>query len=529
MLQIYIYENVPFQRDHKNVIYFANASAVLSYLESYQTGVMQNINKFFSNETFIDLPYLYEGANYICIYDDRSNKPYKFFFVDNVYFVSGSCIRYEITLDFWCTYSYDVTMYKSRLTCGHLDALLETPNDSTVKRSARMKLSGDNSVSLTNYLTQPFNTTQNASLIAICSTSALDLILTCQITSFNQVNQALRMLSTNEYEYLSVTYTFEIMKVVIINNFDFISQLNSTYDYTEIEIGSETSSAPTWYSVSFASLSQSSSPFQFRIASRLDFTSYNTFKAKTNKLKNEYFIGTMTTNEKLTVTSETASTMSLYLNIFGKNQIAIYLIDGNIKINLTNDFEIPFKNDSFTLYMAQNQATIEASNRANASQLAMSIGTGALSVAMAGYTGGASLMMGASMLSNVSSTIQRSEQMNARLKDLQKRIDRTDALYSAGIMTLLYGSGVFTVTYDNTQDFEEDLNLYGCYMSTYIDTFKPYDTTDLNFYFVQYDEVNINGNFTYNVKKSFEDLFNAGVRIWTSESNYLLDVDYLED
>ena len=36
MLNIYFYENVPFQSDYENIIQFANKNALINYLSSYK-------------------------------------------------------------------------------------------------------------------------------------------------------------------------------------------------------------------------------------------------------------------------------------------------------------------------------------------------------------------------------------------------------------------------------------------------------------------------------------------------------------
>lgn len=529
MLTIYLYKNVPLQEDNKNVILFSNENDVLSYLSQYQDGVITNVNKFFSNERFIDLSLMYEGCNYMCIYDDRSVKEYKFFFIDNAYFVSGSTVRYEITLDVWATYSYNVTLKPSQLVCGHLDAIVTNEDALTTKRSLRMELNGDCTTTLydENVMIPKFSITKSADVIALVKRIEMKdpLIFCCHVSSYRSLSKAFYNLQTNKFiDIDNNEYTFEIQKVYVINGYAIIDNLQQ-YDYYGIQIPNVAEGLSNWYKITFGAQNNSNVPFKDYIYNGTLFPNDTTFTAKTNKLKYDYYLGTYTNNEKIRVNSETNAYCRISLNIIQKVQVAIYLECNGIKLNITNDFEVPFINDNYTLYMAQNQATIEASNRANMSQLGMSLASSLLAIGLSSSTGGISLMAGVGMLSSTSNYMAKQESLNARLSDLKKQPNRTDALYSGGLMTLLNGCGLFKLVYTNIEDVNEDLNLYGT-IFTYTTNVFITPRNDVNFYFLQFNNVNVQGYFTNSIKTKFEAIFNNGVRIWKDKTNFLNQISY---
>lgn len=525
MLTITLYKNVPLQRDNKNVILFNSANEVLTYLAPFYDGAINNVQRFFSNETFIDLTTLYEGCNYMCINDDRSNKSLKFFFIDNYYFVSGSTIRYEITMDIWNTYSYDIEFKKSHLICGHIDALTEIEDAINVKRSLRMNKTGDCTVSMAQSLIKSFKTYQNATLLAIISYSKITTMLCVRLQQTKDLHSAINQLQENRYtDFSGNEHTFQIQKVYVLNDFNLLAHLDSNYDYLTVSVGSPVTYTFQWYELIFANASNTSIPYNYEIKHGYLLSTLG-FTVKQNNLYKDYFIGTKTTNEVLKIDSESRCYASITLTILEKSQLCIYLETDNIKINLTNDFEIPFINDNYTLYMAQNQATIEASNRSSASQLGLSTAMSLLSLGLSGATGGTSLLMGASMITNASNYMMKQDALNARLEDAQKQISRTDALYSGGIKTLLDGVGLWEITYEHIEDVESDYNLNGSLFNIDVDTFVT-PRNDLNFYYLQFSNVNLSGEFSYNVKTKFEEIFTNGVRIWCDKTNYLMITNY---
>ena len=539
MLNLTFYKNVPLQSSYANVVLFNSTSDVLAYLSQYQEGTLDNINKFFSNETFIDVPQYFEGCNYLCIQDTRSTaKEYKFFFIENVQFISGGAVRYSLIMDVWATWSYDIQFKPSRMIAGHLDAF----NVSGVKRSLVSAMNGETEININNYLVKPFTTQgeYDATFVAVIATDTKIFTMFKPVKSHIELWRANANLQGQQFRNVSETNfkTFEILNTYLINSFDLQSKLDNVYSggtfYYEVILDNTTDYR--MYMLTPISLDNPSvvvSHFDIEINSKLMFDN-ETEETKIEKLYKKYRIGTFTNNQEIFIDSETNPRVTLILYIYDTMQICILLKCENVEINLTNDFEIPFKNDSFTLYMAQNKALFDANNKSNALGLATSTiasrGTAILSLLLAPATGGASALVGAgfatgTITSGVNFGVQRIKQ-EAQIERASKTIDRLDSVNTSALITLNYGVGVFEISFKNLTDTRTNTNNFGTIQKIFINDYVASQTSLYNFYFVQFDDINIYGEFTYNIKSILENIFTNGVRIWCDTSQYLNNVNY---
>lgn len=535
MLTISIYKNVPLQASYANVILFNNASDVLAYLDPYKEGTISNINKFFSNETTIDLNAFYEDCNYMCIEDTRSNKEYKFFFIENMEFVSGGTIRYSIILDVWNTYSYNIIFKPSRMITGHANAL----QVNNIKRKLITDLNGDTTQQITKYLTSKWDNIKYATLIVVAATNNEMNIFFTPLTSDEKLHDAYMSLTEQKYrDNPQVPYrTFEIINAYIINSFDLKQQFDNKFSvekfYTIIEMGELIQTSNQWYRIKMLDLNTGSqnyyhTTFDFNIAEIDFFGTSQTYEEKTQKLFKRYKIGSLTNNQEVLINSESNPHATLTLYIYTTMQIAIYLKCENAIINMTNDFEIPYINDNFTLYMARNKATLDANNKANAISLMSNTAMAGLSLALAPATAGASVMFGAGMVANSVNTALQFQKQQAQIENARQTIDRADTVNCSALLTLINGCGLIEVTYENNIDTENVYNNFGTSQKVFVDTYKTNNTNLYNFYFLQFDDININGDFAHNVKSILETIFTNGVRIWCDASQYLNNVNYIK-
>jgi hypothetical protein len=547
MLTLYIYKGVKLQKDHANVILFNDAQDVLNYLSTSLVGTISNINKFYSNETFIDVNLYYENCNYMCIYDDRSDKPYKFFFIDNFEFINGSTIRYYITLDFWTSYSYDIVFKPSRMIQGHTDALDVTD----CKRGLINTPFGANNLAIEKYLIDKWDDTKNATIFVTCNMTTTDSsFLTFNFInakSDNELFDALRRLRSSKFHYKSTPTskgTFEILQAYIVNNVDFKAILDEkqteeglslTYlESYELENGVYTPSTNPFYTFTGFGVKTGVIPIETHALPLLklklrEITLFNNnedLNTRVQRLLKLYRVGSLTTNQEIKIDTEFNNTITLNMYIFNEMQLAFMLECNGMTINLSNDFMIPFINDSYTLYMSRNQATIDANNKSVAVGTATSLAMSALSLLLAPMTAGASVMVGAGAIASSINSGMQAYKMRAQLEDAKKQPDRLDGIFTSGMITLSNGVGLWAYTFANTNEMQTDYNNFGTMQSVFVDKFVTEHANDYNFYFIQFDDINLYGEFNYDIKTEFERLFTKGFRIWTSKDLYLNDVKY---
>lgn len=539
MLTIKIYRGVPFQSNYNNVILFNSQTNLNTYLETYLAGTISNIAIFFDGNNEIVLQDLYENSNYMQIYDTNSIMPYKYYFIDNAEFVSGGGVKYKLILDVWATYQYYINLKDSRLICGHVDALTDY---NFIKRELIYNEADDITQNLLNskFLTPKWADAQNASIVALVQTQGGSFFFTCQAQSEEDLYYIINKISLNRY-YLKQGHptpppftdwtTFEMTKLFIVNGFNLYDYLVNNFYFTmdEIEVGDLSSEIKFYAFFSSSAVYHEDAPvyenFLSIIINQFNLFSNSTFTDKTNKLKYKYKVGTPLTNQEINITSETNPLITLEMQI-SRQQILIYIVYGDTKLNVSNDFEIPFVNDSYQLYLAQNQATIDANNKANAISLATALATATASVALLPMSAGASAMVGVGAITSAVNYGVNNLKSEASLNDAKSKIDRIDGNYCAGMYTLLYGCGAFTYMYKNYEATNNILNKYGTKQKYYTSVFKPQNTTLFNFYFVQYDDINLYGNFNNNIKNILMSIFQNGVRIWCDSAQFLNNVNY---
>ncbi len=536
MLTITFYKGVPLQASYTNVIKFENNTEKLSFLSNYYEGEIPNLSMFFGNETYIDVDTYFEGCNYLCIYDTNTTvKPYKFFFIDNVSFIAGSTVRYSITLDVWTTWAEDINFKPSRLITGHADVF----GISNVKRHLIGELNGTANMRMSKYLINTWAMSKNATIFICATTSAGPHIFFTHVTSDDYLLQAMQMLEENKFKTSNTGewMRFQNLKTYIVNNFDFktVCDAIAPHDaiYSAIVMGYGSIGAehiPQWYDYTNSGYYDENTPVDITTLkheiNHISLFGAQTYDEHTNLLKYNYKIGTMLTNQDIKINSESFSILQLYIHIFRRNQIAFYLKCNNVLINITNDFQIPIVNDSYTLYMSQNQATIDANNKANMVSLATALGMSTLSLALAPATAGATAMIGAGAIGNLINYGVTNMKQDASIESAKNTLDRTDGLYSAGLITLNEGVGLLRIEYENIDDTNANINNFGTLQKVFISRYKPIDASLYNFYFVQFDDINIYGDFTYNIKTILQTIFTNGVRIWCDASKYLNDVPY---
>lgn len=538
MLTIYIYKNVPFQINNENVLFIDNDNAKMQYLSQYLQGTKTNIQKFFSNEKYFDLDILYEDCNYMAIYDDRSTTPYKYFFIQKAYFVSNGAVRYELTLDNWFTYGNRINMHPSRMCAGHLDTQNGHIIGTDPTRSINYVPSGEKSFYEYKPIIDTWLSTQNATMIVIGKTNAGNELFMCKIDNNAKMIRAIDELSLNKYAEIQQTpqfVAFENLKTYLINDVDLIDKISSltslSQAFRSIYMGIQTTADdehPQWYR--YANTTKFGNIWP-DINLRLNLKSIqmfdnSTFDIETNKLKCKYFVGTKTNKQEIVITSRDNPTINLIYYQFKNNQCAFYLQYDTTMFNISNEFEIPFTNDSYTLYMAQNQATFDTANKSNALQLASQLGTAGLSFALSGVTGGTSLMLGASAITSGLNVGMKQMQQHASIENAKQSIDRSDGIYTAGLLTLMNGVYIYEVYFRFTQPLNDYINNFGTNQFCMLTDYKAYDTTLFNFNFIQFDDINIYGEFTYEIKINFENMFKNGVRIWYDSTAFLQNVNY---
>lgn len=541
MLTIKFYKNVNIDKDFNDVLYFVSPQAFETYLENYLDETISNIPQFFDGKNEIVVNKYYEDDNYLMVYDSNSEtRKYKFYFIDNVEFLNSGNIKYYLTLDAFHTYQYSITMKPSLLVRGHLNRMKNNPKiwtDAKSNTGYNLNLYSSN----TNKLIEPYTSSSIVSIIAVIQTSNTSYIGFTTLTGIDSIKTWLTALE-NLHMYGGLTTTFQIFGLYIIPNFDLKEKYNDlipagtivdSYPYFDNVYLTSAQSAETkiylvrdYYTYHYSedeTIQTGYVPFiqEYTIAFNQPYTTQST-----SRLYNRYFIGTINNNQEIANILNDNQNMYLNLCINCNKQVEIILRYQMLEINLTNSFEIPFKNDDYTLYMNRNKATIEASNTSNALQLASSIGLGALGVALAPATAGlsAGLVTGAigSAVSYGASVIKQ----NATLKDARNQISRADNLNNGAILMLLYGVGCFEYTAPNDEAIDYDINKNGFECNTKVDTFKPLNIAQNNFIYTKFNDIQLYGDFNVNIRTQLRNIFNKGVRIWYDASNYLNDVNY---
>lgn len=541
MLTLKFYKNVNIDKDFNDVLYFVSPQAFETYLQDYLDEIVADIPQYFDGKNEVVAKKYFEDDNYLLIYDTNSEtRKYKFYFIDNVEFMNNGFVKYYLTLDVYHTYQYSITMKPSLMVKGHLNRMKSNPiiwTDAKSNTGYNLNLYSSN----TNKLIEPYTSSTKVSIIAVIQTSNTSFIGFTTLTGINNIKTWLTSLE-NLHLYGGLTTTFQIFGLYIIPNFDLKEKYNDlipagaivdSYPYFDDVYLTSAQSVETkiylvrdFYTYHYGEEGEIETgyvPFiqEYSIASMNPYTTQSP-----SRLNNRYFIGTINNNQEIANILNDNQNMYLNLCINCDKQVEIILRYQMLEINLTNSFEIPFKNDDYSLYMNRNKATIEASNTSNALQLASSIGLGALGVALAPATAGlsAGLVTGAigSSISYGASVIKQ----NATLKDARNQISRADNLNNGAILMLLYGVGCFEYTVPNDEAIAYDINKNGYECNTKIETFKPSNITQNNFIYTKFNDIQLYGDFNVNIRTQLRNIFNKGVRIWYDATNYLNDVNY---
>lgn len=537
MLTITLYNNVPFEKNYSDVLHFNGILDKLSYLNSYKAGVIENINKFFANETFIDLPQYYERCNYMLIQDDRSAEEYKFFFIDNVNFISGVTIRYSITLDVWFTYSNIFNFGYATFTGGHADVITNKDSEFTTdynvitgteqyytnERVGKKLLNRYPSVftmiAIINELGSEQQGTFENPRILVASGNSYDML------------KFYNGLGKNKYKLIAgqteVDKEFESLKCYLIPDFNlqaYYNDYHGSYETARLYKynygGSEYIDAylilnryewydedtQTWYIDHFNIV------HNIEIKNDVPFYNMNSY----DNFKYKFKIGTINNNIEIKPFMYNNATMKLYLTILNYNQLSINLeYEGNL-LDLTNDFEVPVINDSYTLYMAQNQARFATANK----QAIVNAGVGVV-------TAGMGLSKPQNATAGVIGAINQIEMQNALNSDMGRASDRVDTSFTSAYLTVLYGVGCFAFEIRDKY-LAKYINDYGVIGNYKTNKYRASNNelSLYNFTFVRFDNLDIGGYFNYDIKTKLIDIFKKGVRIWYDTQTFKTDVNY---
>lgn len=562
MLNIKIYKGVPFQSNYNNVCLFNDTNAVETYLERYKIGTITGIAMFYANENKINLTQYYEDANYMLIEDTNAVRQKKFYFINNMTFKSASDVEYNITCDIWNTYSFDINIQESLCVRAHCD-VMNIPqykvNGNNLKSNKILPF--NNAECITNYLIEPQTNNIKGSLIAIVNvsqqgggTNGVSIIYRecfTLIEGIDDVRTTIEKLNINTFELSGTTqnYDFNVIKAYFIPNLHFeeklIENANFTQPYDHANAGVDIIIEHThfkWFRynvISYDTQNQSIESKFLEAFINLNLISNTIYKNNINRKNFEgkrVIIGALNNNKEISTTGLTNinDTMSLNMYILSGKQIEIMLEFNNNKINMTSNFEIPYLNDEYILYLNQNQNQIDVANKQNSLNVGISLATIGAGLLLSPATSGGSLAlaMGAiSATSAISKGILSEQMKNAQLEDAQNKFDRLDATNNNCLITIIHGVGAFTLD-DNDNFTINQYNKFGNETQYYITRYKPFNPNYrslYNFYYIKFNSVVLHGNFNEQTKNILTTIFENGVRIWTDTSEYLNDINYLKD
>lgn len=548
MLNIRLYSGVPFQRSYNNVIKFNNQSELNSYLETYLQGTINNIAQFFDGNNEIVLSDLYENCNYMFINDTNSATPNKYYFIENYEFISGGGVKYHLILDIWATYNYNIVLKPSLCTRGHCDAL-NIPqykvNSGNIKSNKILDYYDANNI--TNRFVIPSKDFIDGTILAIVNVEGNNYdniyFLYYKISGVDadakryDLSGALSKLCANKFNYIGAqndtNYQIikcyfipkdieEVFKTMIPSNMP-ASSIISFGDSVQI-------SGDTWtlFQGAFTYVDGNNVQHNSILHTFTSGVIFDEYIYKNNLTRKDFegkrvLIGTLDNYREIDATGLTNYNDKMQLKLYYLNckQIEIMLECNNIKINLTSNFEIPFINDEYILYLNQNQNQIDVANKQNAINLSMSLASIGAGVMLAGFTGGASLGMSAFGIANaVKGAVMTEESKNATLNDMKNKFDRLDGINNNCSVAFGSGIGAFTVD-DNDNNTIDIYERFGNETQYYINNIYPSDLTRYNYIYVKFENVSLTGTFNENVRNIFETIFNKGVRIWFNASQFL--------
>lgn len=564
MLDLHFYRNVPFQSDYANVILFSDKAVLKTYLSTYQIGVLNNVAMFWYNGNQIELDTIYEDANYLWIHDTNAVIPDKFYFIESIENESASSGRYNLTCDIWHTYSYDMTFKPSLCINGHAEVIapsnqyylsdyvpkyeyyLNTASDAAgnklLKSIAEATDGRMTAMAIITYADKDGGT----SIIFSREKFSNDVSYNEILWNFlgNLMSNTISTLDTNGD--ILKTYAYKIERVYLIPDFVLYDVLEAMQEATEFPPYSHEAFVPYETRLLGTALPEFNTDInkcyiyktRYRITGqgeptqhkylpylKIEMASIGAFDTTKIKPNAKYVLGTLTNAVEIHAAKNSNFNMKLNMFISSTNALSIFIEASNKMINITNDFEIPYVNDNYTLYMATNQATIDASNKNATIQLATSMTMAAAGIAAAYFSGGASLALVGGAISAGAGFVQNRIKQNATLEDAKKIIGKNDGVYAGGGITTHYGVGVFEyVSNDNYAD--EYMNNFGNSFNAIIDEYRFFEGATYNFYYIKFGEVNITGNFNNGIKKQLESILLNGVRLWIDSSKFLQNVPY---
>ena len=549
MLNITIYSKVPFQKNYQNVLDISQISFDNYLRHNYFEGEITNVKTYFDGGDSIQLPIMYENCNYMRIEDTNSTQQIKYFFIDSTQFVSGNAVKYNITLDVWHTYKYNIdAFYDSLMIRGHADAL--NVNNGVVKLNSTklprlINRLDANETHLTNYLLEPFvidaNTNIPIEFIAFVSTDkGIKMIGSTYSTHtyHTQTNyvQFLQHIQQNKYytgtEPNVTEHTFELLKLYAIPNFNLYDTYGNGYK-AYLGYGANT----LYFEVTVYDFKYSDGTLdgtkpivkKINIATKTLFDT-NIVYNQTNiekRIKRKFLVGAINNNKEIETTLDFNNNVEMSLNLYleANNTLQIIFESGNNKIDLTSSFELPTVNDSYNLYMNLNQKQIEQSNITNSISYLLStisIGAGAI---LAPLSAGASLGLSAiGFATATASYIGKEMGLNAKLEDAKNTMDRLDNTNINTGLTFSYGIGVFEFEFDDDYLIEK-YKRFGTEMQSYVNWYKA-DETLYYYNYIQLQDANFTGAFNENIKSILKSIFENGVRIWYDTELFLIANNY---
>ena len=565
MLDLHFYRNVPFQSDYANIILFSDKAVLKTYLSTYQIGVLNDVAMYWYNGNQIELDTIYEDANYLWIHDTNAVIPDKFYFIESIENESASSGKYNLTCDIWHTYSYDMQLKPSLCVNGHAEVIapskqyylsdyvpkyeyyLNTANDAAGNKLLKSVAEATDG-RMTAMAIVTFEASADYGTTIIFSREKFNAN-----TSYEEILWTfLGNLMTNKASSLDTngdilhTYTFKIERVYLIPDFIMFDVLEAMQEATEFPPYSHEAFVPYetillgnalaefntdinhcyMYHPNYI-ISDADEPLKRKYLPylKIEMASAGAFDISKIKPNAKYILGTLTNAVEIHAAQNSNFNMKLNMFITESNGLSIFIEASNKMINITNDFEIPFVNDNYTLYMATNQATIDASNKNATIQLATSMTMAAAGIAAAYFSGGASLALVGGAISAGAGFVQNRIKQNATLEDAKKIIGKNDGVYAGGGVTINYGVGVFEYI-SNDNYAAEYMNNFGNSFNAIIDEYRFFEGASYNFYYIKFGEVNITGNFNNGIKKQLESILLNGVRLWLDSSKFLQNVPY---
>lgn len=528
-LELTFYKGVPFDSANENVLHCSKADRD-SFLSSYVSNIEPiEIEKFFFNGTddrcFLNVSLSEEpfNVNYLKVIqtltDSQSNDETQrtlFFFVNSFRQGAENSIELNLSLDKWQSwFEYEEN---NSITNPQLK------NAICVQGHAVSNLGEEEEI------IHPANSGENITATALENngvfTHLYRLVLHTQLTyrgetcfiskSSISYSTAVKQITTLagctkaklEYETSGGTVTtedrtFDVSEIFLVPDILFGTGLSSegmancTF-YSENEIVS---------TIPFYVANLSYNNLQGNI-----FENTKSFEITPEKATITY-VGTGKTNIELPYNNKS---YKVYFNLVCANDFSIQMIGNKQRLSITQDYSMSMLYNQFTNYVATNKNSEELRNISTIiGAVGSVIGLGG-SVASGNVIGalGSGLGLGKSVLGYYEHQAKLSDMATIPPK-LMSNVD--------SIVILLYydGLGKFTIEPFNENDILSYDEYFGFKANGFHDSLSIAANTNDRFRYIQCSEIQVIGNFNYDVKRHFEDLFKRGVRIWYNKAHFL--------